>query len=993
MIGQYADETVADPVPAYTKNIAHNGINRLGLNLSTTKINGMAYDNTNYRLFVSDTGNNRVLVYNTDEDSNLIDNIPDYVLGQSNFYTNSSGATSSTLNTPSGITYNTGSFLFVVDSGNNRVLVYDISSITNGEAAVNVLGQPDFTTVSAGTTAAKLSAPQGVAYDGASGNMYVADTGNNRVIIYDVSSITDGENAIHVAGQSDFTSSASANTQTGMNSPVDVVIESDNRLFVSQSGNNRVTVYDIGNDGITDGEAAVNVLGQANFTATSAANTQAGMNTPTALTFNGSSILYVAQSGNNRVTVYDITAITDGENAVSVLGQANFTATSAAVTQSGMSNPRGMIQINGGSDILYVLESGAHRIKRYDVSPIVDGENAIDLIGQYTDETLETLVPVYTKSGAHNAPNKLGLAGNASLVDSKNHRLFISDYNNNRVLVFNMDSSNLLLDHVPDYVLGQTNFYASAAATTAGGMSGPRDMAYDDANDYLYVVEEANNRVSIYDVASITNGENAVNVLGQTLFTTATANLTSSGFTGLRGIALDETNDKLYTVEADNHRVLVFDVSTITNGEAAVNVLGQSDFTTAATATTASRFVSPQGISFDEQNQRLIVADTFNYRILFFDVNSITDGEAAVNVLGQADFTSNTSTVTAHNFATPWDVTYDSVNDRIFVADFGGDRVMVYDTSSITNGEDAVYVLGQNTLSSLSCENCVTQSNVDAPLSVYYDSVSTRVYVSEDNNNRVMVFEVSPVTITNITSSTSNGTYTEGEVISIQVVFNDTMTVSGTPQLNLETGNIDRVASYTTGSGTNTLTFNYTVQAGDDSSDLDYINTTSLVLNGGSILDSSSNVANLTLPVRGASGSLGYNKNIRIYINPGAVILGSNGGGSASSVIITTSNTTLPTVTTPTTTPPTNSGSSTCPTLGEVPPVLKLKLTHQNVKTLQQLLNCKGYTVSTTGAGSLGKETTKFGLLTYKAVKAFQASKGIKVDGIVGVETRRELLK
>jgi hypothetical protein len=62
------------------------------------------------------------------------------------------------------------------------------------------------------------------------------------------------------------------------------------------SGNNRVTVYDIGNDGITDGEAAVNVLGQANFTATSAANTQAGMNTPTALTFNGSSILYVAQS-------------------------------------------------------------------------------------------------------------------------------------------------------------------------------------------------------------------------------------------------------------------------------------------------------------------------------------------------------------------------------------------------------------------------------------------------------------------------------------------------------------------------------------------------------------------------------------------------------------------------------------------------------------------------------------------------------------------------
>ena len=41
VIGQYEDETVADPVPAYTKNTAHNGINRLGLNLSTTKINGI----------------------------------------------------------------------------------------------------------------------------------------------------------------------------------------------------------------------------------------------------------------------------------------------------------------------------------------------------------------------------------------------------------------------------------------------------------------------------------------------------------------------------------------------------------------------------------------------------------------------------------------------------------------------------------------------------------------------------------------------------------------------------------------------------------------------------------------------------------------------------------------------------------------------------------------------------------------------------------------
>jgi DNA-binding beta-propeller fold protein YncE len=434
MIGQYADETVADPVPVYTKNIAHNGINRLGLNLSTTKINGMAYDDVNFRLFVSDTGNNRVLVYNADEDGNLLDRIPDYVLGQSNFYTNSSGATSSTLNSPSGLTYDFDfNKLLVADNGNNRVLVYDAQVITNGEAAESVLGQPDFTTVSAGTTIAKLSAPQGIVYHSSTGELFIADTGNNRVLIFQINTITNGENAVNVLGQTDFTSSAAATTREGMNTPVDVTFVSET-LFVSDSGNNRVTISSI-SGGITDGQQADKVFGQATFTSNTAANTQAGMSSPTALAVrSASNKLFVAQSGNNRVTVFDLGSITNGKNAESVLGQANFTATSAAVTQAGMSNPRGMVQVDGGTRDLYVLEAGANRIKEYEIVPIVDGEDAVDLIGQYTDETLSTLVPVYTKSAAHNAPNKLGLAGNASLVDSKNHRLFISDTGSSRMV-------------------------------------------------------------------------------------------------------------------------------------------------------------------------------------------------------------------------------------------------------------------------------------------------------------------------------------------------------------------------------------------------------------------------------------------------------------------------------------------------------------------------------------------------------------------------------
>ena len=89
----------------------------------------------------------------------------------------------------------------------------------------------------------------------------------------------------------------------------------------------------------------------------------------------------------------------------------------------------------------------------------------------------------------------------------------------------------------------------------------------------------------------------------------------------------------------------------------------------------------------------------------------------------------------------------------------------------------------------------------------------------------------------NVTSIAANGSYTTGAVIPVQVVFSEAVIVTGTPQLTLETGATDAVANYTSGSGTSTLTFNYTVAAGHTSADLDYRSTTSLALNGGTIRD------------------------------------------------------------------------------------------------------------------------------------------------------------
>jgi hypothetical protein len=70
---------------------------------------------------------------------------------------------------------------------------------------------------------------------------------------------------------------------------------------------------------------------------------------------------------------------------------------------------------------------------------------------------------------------------------------------------------------------------------------------------------------------------------------------------------------------------------------------------------------------------------------------------------------------------------------------------------------------------------------------------------------------------------------------------------------------------------------------------------------------------------------------------------------------------------------------------------LKYKMTGGDVKALQVYLNTHNYPVSTTGLGSLGNETTFFGLKTKAAVIKFQLANGLKGDGIVGKLTQAKM--
>ena len=175
---------------------------------------------------------------------------------------------------------------------------------------------------------------------------------------------------------------------------------------------------------------------------------------------------------------------------------------------------------------------------------------------------------------------------------------------------------------------------------------------------------------------------------------------------------------------------------------------------------------------------------------------------------------------------------------------------------SATNAATAVSVSGTSV--TLTVTNVIAN---DATVTVGYTQNSTSSSQMKDTaGNAVATLSTAKsVTVTNdataptissVTSSSIDATYKIGDTVNVQAVFSEAVvvtTASGTPQLTLETGTSDRAVSYTSGSGTDTLVFAYTVQSTDVSSDLDYKGTTSLALNNGTIKDLAGNTATITL--------------------------------------------------------------------------------------------------------------------------------------------------
>ena len=726
---------------AFSQGEANNGPNDIGFNVSTNgDIAGVAVDTLRHRLFVSDTENDRVLVYNLEVDNSFSDYRADNVFGQAAFSTHSdsSGTSSSSLSKPSGVAYDSvNDRLFVSDTGKNRVLIFDTASISNSEAAVNVLGQTNFAASVADLDQNSFSEPMALEYDSTTQQLYVADTGNRRVLVFDASAVINGENAINVLGQNNFTASVDTQAANSLSTPGGLAIDPDNqRLFVSDSALGRVMVFDV--NSIGNGENALKVFGTSSFSSSDSGLSQGRMDFPTGLAFDkDEERLLVSDSKNARILIFDTVTITNGENALNVLGKNDFGSNAAATTASSLSFPSGMAYDRVNNQ-LYAFDSGNKRVLLYDdvtATGVSNGQAAVDLLGQTLNNTT---IPSFLKGGANNGPNAFGFDSPGGLaVDTAGHRLFVADTLNGRVLVFDLESDNTVSDLTADRVLGKANFNDDIGVISQSNLNRPSSLVYDAGNKRLFVSDRQDNRVLVFDVAIVSSGENAVNVIGQNTFFSGGSGTGQNRLDNPRELAFDEQGQQLFVADVDNSRVLVFNVAAIDNGENAANVLGQSNFSSTNSTVSQNGFSAPAGLVYDKNGQRLFVSDYVARRVLAFDIAEISNGENAVNVLGQSNFTSNSTGLSQSKFAYPEGLTFDDNRNSLIVSDVTNSRVLVFDASSLSDGEDAVNVLGQSNFSS---NDISVSSRYFGPRGLYFDSSKGNLWVADYKNNRVLTF-------------------------------------------------------------------------------------------------------------------------------------------------------------------------------------------------------------------------------------------------------------
>jgi len=454
----------------------------------------------------------------------------------------------------------------------------------------------------------------------------------------------------------------------------------------------------------------------------------------------------------------------------------------------------------------------------------ITGQGARLVIGQST----------FTAQLPGTSDTLLGAVGGVAYA---NGILFVADSNrtgliplNNRVLQFPTQSFPGPLDQIQPYIarcavcvgqanvaLGQPDFVSNTYAISQTGLRLPTAVATD--GKILAVADTGNNRVMIWNSIPTTIDQPADIELGQPDFNTVLQGslqvVDNKSLRSPQGVWIQ--NGKLFVADTQNHRVLIWNSIPTQNrqpadlvlGQPSFNVANQPDLTKATNDAAANTLLNPVSVSSD--GVRLYVADLGNSRVLIWNSIPTTNQAPADVALGQKDLNTgienDVTDLCASNGtdATTGALTYPTVcgktmdfprfalsdGTRLFVADGGNDRVLIYNTIPTQNGGvDPDAILGQvddvsDKVTSYTdlFHPLLEQSAADVtptPTGLAWDG--TNLYVTDGSNRRVLVFtpeeplipingirNAASLQIFALGSLTLGGTITAGDMVTVTI--------------------------------------------------------------------------------------------------------------------------------------------------------------------------------------------------------------------------------
>lgn len=284
-------------------------------------------------LWIADTGHHRLLGWKkipTEDNASA-----DFVIGQPDFQSEGRNAKAEinafSLNVPTGVTA-CGKGLAVADAWNHRILIWHSAPTRNNQSADIVLGQTDFFSGEGNRgqdapTDETLFWCYGVFWDG--GRLWVSDTGNRRVLMWNGLPTQNGQKADLVLGQKDFNlRDENGGTEPNATSMrwAHAVCVWRGKLCVTDAGNNRIMIWN--EIPQKNNQPCDVVLGQKDFTQVDHNQTNyfpiaAGLNMPYGITAVGDWLI-VADTASSRLLGWHINDCQNGSDAKLLAGQHTF---------------------------------------------------------------------------------------------------------------------------------------------------------------------------------------------------------------------------------------------------------------------------------------------------------------------------------------------------------------------------------------------------------------------------------------------------------------------------------------------------------------------------------------------------------------------------------------------------------------------------------------------------------------------------------------------